>query len=86
MTDINIDTPPGGIMTVEVGAITGPVTLHVTADGDTTRVRVRYQGADEDYEVTGSPLEGVVDADKVAKRLSTPPATIEGGNPPAVSL
>lgn len=85
----DIDTPVGGIMTKEVGAITGPVTLIVDQRPDgTTQVRVAYQGAQEDYVVQGSPLDGTVDLDEVVTRLeaSVQKVSDPDENPPAASL
>lgn len=86
----DIDTPPGGIMTKEVGAITGPVTLIVDQRPDgTTQVRVAYQGAQEDYRVEGSPLPGAVSVEEVLSRLNlsvTAKAVGPDDNPPAASL
>lgn len=86
---VNFDAPPGGVMTVEVGAVTGSLTL--TADYTTpgrTQVRVSYQGAQEDYVVQGSPVDGQVAADEILNRLTRPAATPTDpdANPPAVSL
>jgi hypothetical protein len=45
----------GGVMTDEVGAVTGDLTLRTElADDGTVRQRVQYVGADEWYEVTGA--------------------------------
>ncbi|MFD1145787.1 hypothetical protein [Saccharothrix hoggarensis] len=45
---------PGGVMTDEVGVITGPLELRTTlADGE-LRATVRYEGADEWYAITGA--------------------------------
>ncbi|MBV1852693.1 hypothetical protein KUA19_21395 [Catellatospora sp. NEAU-YM18] len=51
----NVTAPPGGVMTDEVGTITGDLTLEpqVAADGRVT-LRVQYQGAEEWYTVTGA--------------------------------
>jgi len=48
--------PPGGVMTDEVGTITGELTLktELTPDG-AVRVLVQYLGAAEWYRVTGAP-------------------------------
>jgi hypothetical protein len=45
----------GGVMTDEVGAVTGELTLRtaLAADGTVTQ-QVQYRGADEWYAVTGS--------------------------------
>jgi len=46
---------PGGVITDEVGAITGELTLETElADDGTVTQRVQYRGADEWYAVTGS--------------------------------
>jgi hypothetical protein len=46
---------PGGIMTDEVGVITGDLELRtaLAEDGSTVRTEVRYEGADEWYALTG---------------------------------
>ena len=50
-TDI---TPgPGGVMTDEVGVVTGDLTLSTVLDDGTAVVKVQYKGADEWYTVTG---------------------------------
>lgn len=45
---------PGGVMTAEVGVVTGELTLRteVTDTGSVT-LRIQYKGADEWYEVAG---------------------------------
>jgi hypothetical protein len=59
MSDVrsaNFVAPPGGVMTDEVGTVTGDLTLRSElADGGTVRVLVQYLGADEWYRVTDSP-------------------------------
>jgi hypothetical protein len=44
---------PGGVMTDEVGVITGELTLRSELDGDKLTLRVQYREADEWYVVTG---------------------------------
>jgi hypothetical protein len=44
---------PGGVMTDEVGVITGELTLSSELDGDKLTLRVQYKEADEWYVVTG---------------------------------
>jgi hypothetical protein len=47
---------PGGVMTDEVGAVTGDLTLRTEVDQDGRVVQqVQYREADEWYRVTGSP-------------------------------
>ncbi|MDT0347259.1 hypothetical protein [Streptomyces litchfieldiae] len=52
-----LTAPPGGLMTKEVGVVTGELELHTDADadGDLT-MRIRYAGADEWYTVDGGPF------------------------------
>jgi hypothetical protein len=46
----------GGVMTDEVGAVTGDLTLRTElTEGGEVRVLVQYVGADEWYRVTDSP-------------------------------
>jgi hypothetical protein len=63
----DITAGPGGVMTDDVGVITGDLTLRsVAADGQVT-VRVQYKDADEWYTVTGgkAPLKDEADLDAV---------------------
>ncbi|GAA4980082.1 hypothetical protein HD597_011884 [Nonomuraea thailandensis] len=52
----NVVAGPGGVMTEEVGVITGEVTVRTVVVGELVTVRVQYLDADEWYEVEGSPL------------------------------
>jgi hypothetical protein len=54
--ETNFVAPPGGVMTDEVGTVTGDLTLRteLTADG-AVQVLVQYLGAAEWYRVTGAP-------------------------------
>jgi hypothetical protein len=47
---------PGGVMTDEVGVVTGELTVETRPDGAAVQVRVRYRGADEWYTVTGGKV------------------------------
>ncbi|OJF12294.1 hypothetical protein [Couchioplanes caeruleus] len=44
----------GGVMTDEVGVITGDLTLRTEISGDQVVVRAQYKDADEWYTVTGA--------------------------------
>ena len=44
---------PGGVMTDEVGVVTGDLTLRSELDGTALTLRVQYKDADEWYKVTG---------------------------------
>ena len=52
----NFVARPGGVMTDEVGTVTGDLTLRteLTEDGS-VRVQVQYVGADEWYQVPDAP-------------------------------
>jgi uncharacterized NAD-dependent epimerase/dehydratase family protein len=54
-TDLTTDivAGPGGVMTDEVGVVTGDLTLHTEVAGDAATVHVQYKEADEWYTVTG---------------------------------
>ncbi len=48
---------PGGVMTDEVGVVTGELTLRSAMEGTTARTSVQYRQADEWYAVTGAAVE-----------------------------
>ena len=50
----DITAGPGGVMTVEVGVVTGELTLRTDLSGGEVTVRVQYKGADEWYTVQGA--------------------------------
>ncbi|MFI6154623.1 hypothetical protein ACIBCA_18270 [Kitasatospora sp. NPDC051170] len=55
-TTQSIISGPGGVTTVEVGPISGDLTLHTTwVDGE-ARLTVQYSGALDWYTVAGSPV------------------------------
>jgi len=57
----------GGVMTDEVGVVTGDLTLRTEVDGYDVTVRVQYKDADEWYTVTGAkaPLHDPKDAEAI---------------------
>lgn len=64
----DIVAPPGGVMTDEVGVITGDLTLRTElADDGTVTHHVQYREADEWYVVSGgrSKLTDPADLDEV---------------------
>lgn len=73
-------TPLGGIMTDDVGVITGPVVARI--DGDL--VRIAYEGAAEEYTVTGKV--GDRSPEQVWEALTTDPGVDEYDNPRHVDL
>ncbi len=86
----------GGVMTEEVGAVTGDLEVATRPKAGGVEVAVRYAGADEWYTVEGSPIEpgnaGVLSPsglrelhERVVRRLTTP-GKIVIGNVQATSL
>jgi len=50
----DIVAPPGGVMTDEVGVVTGDLTVRTEVDAEgALSVKVQYKDADEWYTVTG---------------------------------
>ncbi|GAA4460939.1 hypothetical protein GCM10023170_063040 [Phytohabitans houttuyneae] len=49
----DITAGPGGVMTDEVGVVTGDLTLRSELSGSDVTLRVQYKDADEWYTVTG---------------------------------
>jgi hypothetical protein len=69
--DANVRTAdvnaPGGVMTDEVGVITGELTLRSELSGGTVTLRAQYKDADEWYAVTNGtvPVKDPADLDAV---------------------
>ena len=63
----DIVTGPGGVMTDEVGVVTGELQLETTFADGRAALRVRYKDADEWYTVTGgsAPAAGPAARDAV---------------------
>ena len=51
-----IQSTAGGVMTEEVGAVTGDLDVETTFASDRVDVKIAYAGADEWYTPRGSPL------------------------------
>jgi hypothetical protein len=62
----DITAGPGGVMTDEVGVITGDLTLHTVAGDGKVTVHVQYKDADEWYVVTGGKAALKDEADVAA--------------------
>jgi hypothetical protein len=62
---------PGGVMTVEVGVVTGELTVRTACDdAGTVTASVQYKDADEWYRITGAPTDlGGADLDTVHAAL-----------------
>ncbi|MGW6566755.1 hypothetical protein [Streptomyces sp. NPDC054975] len=83
-TTPGVYTGRGGVLTDEVGAVTGDLTVHTTwADGE-ARVAVQYTGASDWFTMAGSPVpcsseaesrdlhEAVVEAVRVGQAATVP--------------
>ena len=77
----------GGVMTDEVGAVTGELELSCRPEADGLRVLVRYAGTEEWYTVSGSPAQGDPGEalEKIVDHLQTPGPVVDG-NEKAVTL
>jgi hypothetical protein len=67
MKTSDITAGPGGVMTDEVGVVTGELTLGTDLDGDSAVLKVQYKDAAEWYTVTGgkAKLKDTADVDAV---------------------
>jgi hypothetical protein len=92
----NFVSTTGGVMTEEVGAITGELELQTNATPDgTVEAKVRYAGAQDLYTISGSPVRTVSERpDQAAHRAAheriletlTTPSNVESGNEKPVDL
>ncbi|MCA1715513.1 MAG: hypothetical protein LC781_01205 [Actinobacteria bacterium] len=79
----------GGVLTDEVGAVTGDLELQTLLDPENLCIYVRYAGADEWYTVTGSPVspgDRSYPADtheRVVEHLTIPGPVVDGNEEPA---
>lgn len=78
-----ITTPPGGILTREVGAITGQVDVWIDPERP-RRLSIGYTGALDIYTVVGSTRQR--DLDTLIAVLTTDPGVDADGNPIATHL
>jgi hypothetical protein len=91
--------PTGGVMTEEVGAVTGELELLTRPFDGALQVLVRYAGAKEWYTVEGGPVAASGETaqllgslhERVLAHLTEEPAAeagdaSEGGNAPSTSL
>ncbi len=89
-TRSTITSTTGGVMTGEVGAVTGELEVATRPRSGTIEVVVRYAGADEWYAVDGSPI-AVNNADElsyselhehVVRCLTIPGVVVQGNEEP----
>lgn len=90
-----IHSTTGGVMTREVGAITGELEICTRLVAGCLEVAVRYAGAEEWYTVEGSPIPldsatGLLTPKhihgRVAEQLTTPRPIVDGNEQPASLL
>lgn len=81
-----ITTEAGGVITDEVGAVTGDLVVSTNPSDGKTTVTVAYDGAKDVYTVKGSPLGAVVDHDTVINHLTTPAKPDSVGNVPGATV
>ncbi len=80
---------PGGVMTEEVGAVTGELELLTRPAEGAIEVLVRYVGAEEWYAVEGGPvpLESETDLgelhERIVKHLTSSGKMVNGNEQPA---
>ncbi|MFG3497062.1 hypothetical protein [Streptomyces sp. NPDC047928] len=55
-TTVGVYAGPGGVRTVEVGVVTGDVTVHTTWFEGQADVAVQFSGGSDWFTVTGSPV------------------------------
>lgn len=83
-----IVAPPGGIMTNDVGVVTGDIVVRTTPVGEgtaagtaaRTAVTVSYVGSTDVYTVSGSPLTQPIDHGAVVDHLATDRGVGDDGN------
>lgn len=64
------NTATQGIMTQEVGAITGEVVIETTEVSEGVAVHVAYAGAEDSYIVEGSPAPAGTSHEDIVKNLT----------------
>ncbi|MEU5401580.1 hypothetical protein ABZ348_20060 [Streptomyces sp. NPDC005963] len=69
----------GGVLTQEVGILTGDLTVHTTWAGDEARVAVQYSGASDWFTMAGSPLPCESEEDSRALHQAVVQAVALGG-------
>ncbi|GAA4838763.1 hypothetical protein [Kitasatospora terrestris] len=74
-----ITAGPGGVMTVEVGVITGDLTLRTTQRGNQAALAIQYDDADEWYTVHNSPADIPASKDLHAVHQAMIDAVKKGG-------
>ncbi|AEW94254.1 hypothetical protein [Streptantibioticus cattleyicolor] len=78
-TTVGVIAGSGGVVTEEVGPITGDLTIHTTwLDGE-ARVAVQYTGAEEWFTLVGSPVTAPDERTGRAVHQSAVEAVREGG-------
>ncbi|MFF8955518.1 hypothetical protein [Streptomyces sp. NPDC014894] len=69
----------GGVLTEEVGPLTGDLSVHTTwADGE-ARIAVQYSGASDWFTLSGSPIPCATEEDSRALHQAVVEAVEQGG-------
>ncbi|MGV9317263.1 hypothetical protein ACWDR0_34585 [Streptomyces sp. NPDC003691] len=69
----------GGVLTDEVGVLTGDLTVHTTWAGGEARVAVQYSGASDWFTLSGSPTPCLTEDDSRVLHQWVVQAVQEGG-------
>lgn len=87
-TDRPLQAPLGGVMTRQVGAVSGPLIVRFRGEDDgLVCVEVAYEGTDEFYTVSGSPLPARAHlADEILAHLASDAGIDADDNPLSTSL
>ncbi|MEJ8639120.1 MULTISPECIES: hypothetical protein [unclassified Streptomyces] len=76
----------GGVLTDEVGVLSGDLTVHTTWAGGEARVAVQYSGASDWFTMTGSPAPCQSEDDSRSLHQAAVQAVQEGGPATVPSL
>jgi hypothetical protein len=96
-TRSTIASTVGGVMTEEVGAVTGDLEVATRPRAEGIEVAVRYAGADEWYTIDGGPIKldnvgGLSPSElrelheRVVRHLTTPGMIVDGNEEPTSLL
>ncbi|AOT60022.1 MULTISPECIES: hypothetical protein [Streptomyces] len=83
-TTVNVFSGTGGVRTVELGVMTGDVSVHTTWTGTEAVVAVQYSGGSEWYTMAGSPVPCRSEEESRALHQAAVDAVRQGGSGGAV--
>jgi hypothetical protein len=76
----------GGVLTDEVGVLTGDLTVHTTWASGEARVAVQYSGASDWFTMTGSPIACATEDESRVLHQAIVQAVADGGGATVPSL